>query len=233
MGFGRLAAYRHSLDRYFLVLGRNLDLLAVGADALADLHGAGLALAGTGPELLLRALHPELVLVFEVASRLAEAFLVAVVLAEPACLGVPRAHTRANRASGGGIGRASAAVSSVRPPTLRPDIPVVDACALSRLRNRLRFRPGLCVTAFLVCGIRGVLVHHGGSRYRAVLGRPGSLPVRHVHVGVLVVVGAVSAPASQWRLARRPEVRVDPILELGGYLRVVVEAGSHFDGGFV
>ena len=71
------------------------------------------------------------------------------------------------------------------------------------------------------------------SRNRAVFGRPGALPVCHVHVGVLVVVGAVSAPASQWRLARRPEVRVDPLLELGGYLRVVAEAGTLFDGGFV
>src|SRR5215217_790397 len=111
LGFGRLAFNGHPLDRYFLVLGRNLDLLAVSPHALADLHGTGLTLAGTGPELLLRALHPELVLVLEVASRLAEAFLVAVVLAELASLGVAHAHARANRAGGGGIGRASAAVS--------------------------------------------------------------------------------------------------------------------------
>src|ERR687897_332837 len=65
LGFGRLAFDGHPLDRYFLVLGRDLDLLAVGPYALADLHGAGLTLAGTGPELLLRALDPELVLVFE------------------------------------------------------------------------------------------------------------------------------------------------------------------------
>src|SRR5215212_10243966 len=233
LGLGRLALDWNPLDAYFLVLGGYLDALAVGPHPLADLHGAGLTLSGAGPELLLTPLHPELVLVFEVAPRLAYAFLVAVVLAELAGLGVAHAHTRANRAGGGGIGRASAAVSSVRLPALRLDIPVVDACAISRLRNRLRFRPGLCVTAFLVCGIRGVLVLHGGSRYRAVFGCPGALPVRHVHVGVLVVVGAISAPASQWRFARLPEVRVDPILELAGYLRVVVEAGSLFDGGFV
>src|ERR687895_1482899 len=128
LGFGRLAFDGHPLDRYFLVLGRDLDLLAVGPYALADLHGAGLTLAGPGPELLLRALHPELVLVLEVAPGLAEAFLVAVVLAELTCLGVAHAHARANRASSGGIGRASAAVASVCPPTLHPDIPVVDAC---------------------------------------------------------------------------------------------------------
>src|ERR671912_215249 len=111
LGFGRLAFDGHPLDRYFLVLGRDLDLLAVSPYALADLHGTGLAPAGSGPELLLRALHPELVLVLEIAPRLAEAFLVAVVLAELACLGVAHAHARANRASGGGIGRASPAVS--------------------------------------------------------------------------------------------------------------------------
>jgi hypothetical protein len=77
----------------------------------SDLHGAGLTLAGTGPELLLRALDPELVLVLEIAPRLAEAFLVAVVLTELACLGVAHAHPRANRAGGGGICSASAAVS--------------------------------------------------------------------------------------------------------------------------
>src|SRR5215203_6510299 len=87
LGFGRLALYRHPLDRYFLVLGGDLYLLAVGADALADLHGASLTLAGTGPEFLLRALHPELVLVLEIAPGLAATFLVAVVLAELACLG--------------------------------------------------------------------------------------------------------------------------------------------------
>src|SRR5215212_1697888 len=111
LGFGRLAFDGHPLDGDLLVLGRDLYLLTVGPYALADLHGAGLTLAGTGPELLLRALHPELVLVLEIASRLAEAFLVEVVLAELACLGVSHAHARANRASGGGIGRASAAVS--------------------------------------------------------------------------------------------------------------------------
>src|SRR5215208_4242510 len=207
LGLRSLAACRHPLDADLLATGRHLQPLTVGADALADVDATGHALAGPREQFFFAALDPELV------------------LAELTCLGVAHAHARANRAS--------AAVASVRPPTLRPDIPVVDACALSRLRNRLRFRPGLCVTAFLVCGGRGVLVLHGGSRYRAVFGRPGSLPVRHVHVGVLVVVGAVSATASQWRLARRPEVRVDSILELGGYLRVVVEAGSLFDGGFV
>src|SRR5215213_4021287 len=104
LGLRGLAFDGHPLDRYFLVLGRDLYLLAVGTDALANLHGAGLALAGTGPELLLRALHPELVLVLEVASRLAETFLVAVVLTELACLGVAHAHARANCAGGGGIG---------------------------------------------------------------------------------------------------------------------------------
>src|SRR5215211_4162010 len=209
------------LDADLLATGRHLQPLTVGADALADVDATGHALSGPREQFFFAALDPELVLVLEIASGLAEAFLVAVVLAELACLGVAQAHARANRAS--------AAVASVRPPTLRPDIPVVDACALSRLRNR----PGLCVTAFLACGGRGVLVLHGGSRYRAVFGRPGALPVCHVHVGVFVVVGAVSDPASQWRLARRPEVRVDPLLELGGYLRVVAEAGTLFDGGFV
>src|SRR5215204_7395614 len=225
LGLRSLASDRHPLDAGLLATGRHLDALTVGADAFADVDATDLALAGPREQFFFAPLHPELVLVLEVASRLAEALQVAVVLAELACLGVAHAHPRADRAG--------AAVASVRPPTLRPNIPVVDACALSRLRNRLRFRPGLCVTAFLVCGVRGVLVFHGGSRYRAVFGLPGVLPVCHVHVGVFVVVGAVSAPASQWRLARRPEVRVDPLLELGGNLRVVAEAGTLFDGGFV
>src|SRR5918993_3077596 len=46
LGLGRLAAYRHPLDAYLLVLGGHLDALAVGPHALSDLHGAGLALAG-------------------------------------------------------------------------------------------------------------------------------------------------------------------------------------------
>src|SRR5215211_768760 len=153
LSLGRLAAYRHPLDTDLLATGRYLDALTVDPDALADFDAAGLALAGTREQFFFAPLHPELVLVLEVASRLAEAFLVAVVLAELTCLGVAHAHAQANRAGGGGICRASAAVS-VRPPTLRPDIPVVDACALSQVRNRLRFRPGLCVTAFLGGGVR-------------------------------------------------------------------------------
>src|SRR5215212_5131756 len=49
LGLCGLAAYRHPLDRDFLVLYRHLYLLAVGPDALADLHGSGLALAGSCP----------------------------------------------------------------------------------------------------------------------------------------------------------------------------------------
>src|SRR5215203_3517167 len=48
LSFGRLTAYRHPLYAYFLVLGRDLDTLAVGSHALAYLHGAGLALTGAG-----------------------------------------------------------------------------------------------------------------------------------------------------------------------------------------
>src|SRR5215213_5330322 len=49
LGLCGLAAYRHPLDRDFLVLYRHLYLLAVGPDALADLYGSGLALAGSCP----------------------------------------------------------------------------------------------------------------------------------------------------------------------------------------
>src|SRR5215203_3476359 len=48
LGLGRFAAYRHPLDAHFLVLGGHLDALAVGPNALSDLYGAGLALAGAG-----------------------------------------------------------------------------------------------------------------------------------------------------------------------------------------
>src|SRR5215210_7464952 len=153
LGLGRPAADRHPLDADLLATGRHLYALTVGADALADVDATYLALAGPRKQFFFATLDPELILVFEVAPGLAETFLVTVVLAELARPRVAHAHPRANRTG--------AAVASVRPPTLSPDIPVVDACALSRLRNRLCFRPGLCVTAFLVCGVRGVLVLYG------------------------------------------------------------------------
>jgi hypothetical protein len=53
----------HALDGHFLVLDGDLYALAVGAHALADLHRAGLALAGPGAELLFAPLHPQLVVV--------------------------------------------------------------------------------------------------------------------------------------------------------------------------
>jgi hypothetical protein len=46
------------------VAGGHFYLLTVRAHALSDLELASLALTGTGPELLLTPLHPELVLVF-------------------------------------------------------------------------------------------------------------------------------------------------------------------------
>src|SRR4028119_1934755 len=49
LGLGRLAADRDTLDGDFLVLDGDLYALAVGPHALADLHRAGLALAGAGP----------------------------------------------------------------------------------------------------------------------------------------------------------------------------------------
>src|SRR5215217_993494 len=111
LGLGGLAFDGHPLDGDLLVLGRDLYLLTVGPYALADLHGAGRTLAGTGPKLLLRALHPELVLIGQVvATALVYSLVVRSMLAELACLGVTHAHPRANRTSGGGIGRASAAV---------------------------------------------------------------------------------------------------------------------------
>jgi hypothetical protein len=45
------------------VLDGDLDALAVGPHALADLDRAGLALAGAGAELLFAPLHPQLVVV--------------------------------------------------------------------------------------------------------------------------------------------------------------------------
>src|SRR5919112_1937690 len=156
-------------------------------------------------------------------------------LTELARLSVAHAHPRANRAYALGIGGARAAAAPARLPALRPDIPVVHASALSRLR--------FFVTTDLSSGVRRprgfavsgrVLVPHGGCRRRAaVFGRPGALPVLQVHVGVFAVVGAVSAPVRRRWLAGRTEVRVDPLLELGGYLRVVAEAGGPFDGLFV
>src|SRR5215218_4656255 len=146
LSLGRLAAYRHSLDAYLLATGRHLQPLAVGADALADVDATDLALTGPREQFFFAPLHPELVLVLEVAPRLAETFLVAVVLPELAGLGVFHAHPRANRAGAPCVGGARAAVTSVRLPELRPDVPVVDAGALLRLRNRLRFRPRLRVS---------------------------------------------------------------------------------------
>src|SRR5215218_2451884 len=235
LSLGRLAAYRHSLDAYLLATGRHLQPLAVGADALADVDATGHALAGPREQFFFAPLHPELVLVLKVATALAEAFLVTVVLAELARFGVAHAHARTHRAGAPRIGGARATVDSVSPPALRLDVPVVDACALSRLRFR--------VTTLLAGGARRprgfavsgrVVVPRGGCRRRAAGFRgPGSLPVCQVHVGVFVVVGAVSAPVRRRWLARCPEVRVNPVLELDSYLCVVVEAGAIFDGVFV
>src|SRR4028119_106590 len=60
---GGLAAHRHPLDGDLLVLDGDLDALAVGPHALADLDRAGLALAGTCAELLFAPLDPQLVVV--------------------------------------------------------------------------------------------------------------------------------------------------------------------------
>src|SRR5215210_7313577 len=92
LGLGRLAAYRRSLDAYLLATGRHLQPLAVGADALADFDASGHALAGPREQFFFAALDPELVLVLEIASGLAQALLVAVVLAELACFRVVHAH---------------------------------------------------------------------------------------------------------------------------------------------
>src|SRR5215212_650043 len=46
LGLRRLAACRYPLDAYLLATGRHLHALSVVADALADLHAAGHALAG-------------------------------------------------------------------------------------------------------------------------------------------------------------------------------------------
>src|SRR5215210_4973276 len=92
LGLGRLAAYRRSLDTYLLASGRHLDALAVGPDALADFDASGHALAGPREQFFFAALDPELVLVLEIASGLAQALLVAVVLAELACFRVVHAH---------------------------------------------------------------------------------------------------------------------------------------------
>src|SRR5918997_1136870 len=114
LGPGSLAAHRHPLHRDLLVAGRDLHALAVGAHALADVDGAGLALAGAGPELLLAPLHPKLVLVGQVvAAALGDALVVGVVLAELARLGVAHGHARADRAGVRGAGGASAGVPVV------------------------------------------------------------------------------------------------------------------------
>src|SRR5215203_3870082 len=111
LGLGGLARHRHPLDADLLVPDRDLDPLAVGAHALADPHGPGLALAGAGHELLLAPLHPQLVLVLEVvAPALAHALVVALVLAELAGLGVAHGHARADGAGAFGAGRPRAAV---------------------------------------------------------------------------------------------------------------------------
>src|SRR5215211_3533994 len=73
LGLGSLAHYRNALDGDLLVAGRYLHALAVGAHALTDVEGAGLALSCSGPELLLGPLDPELVLVVQVAAGLGDA----------------------------------------------------------------------------------------------------------------------------------------------------------------
>jgi hypothetical protein len=89
--------------------------------ALADPHGAGLALAGAGPELFLAPLHPQLVLIVEViAPTLGYALVVAVVLAKLAGLGVAHGHARADGAGGLGAGRPRAAVLVAIVVAVRP-----------------------------------------------------------------------------------------------------------------
>src|SRR5215218_5733842 len=108
---GDLALYRNPLHRYFLVAGGNLDAFAVGSHALTDLELTGLALAGARSELLLGALHPELVLVLEVRTRgLSDPLVVLGVAPELTGLGVALAHSRAHCAgvSGRVIGVAPA-----------------------------------------------------------------------------------------------------------------------------
>src|SRR5215208_7233511 len=58
-----LSGERHPLHVHLFPLDGHLYLLMLGADSLAHPEGAGLALLGADPELLLGALHPELLFV--------------------------------------------------------------------------------------------------------------------------------------------------------------------------
>src|SRR5215203_1267891 len=115
LGLGGLARHRHPLDADLLVPDRDLDPLAVGAHALADPHGPGLALACAGHELLLAPLHPQLVPVLEVvAPALAHALVAALVLAgEP-----PAAVVLA-------VGPAPLCGPGARESVVRVDLPLV------------------------------------------------------------------------------------------------------------
>ena len=72
LGLGGLPTVpRHPLDLDLLALLGDPYLLTLGAYALADLHGAGLAPASTDPNLLLAPLHPEFVGVLQATVALA------------------------------------------------------------------------------------------------------------------------------------------------------------------
>src|SRR5829696_1799929 len=91
LGLGGLARGGHALHADLLVAGGDLYLLAVGPHALANLELSGLALSGTGDELFLGPLHPQLVLVGQVRaigrSRGLVGLLVVVALVGAALLG--------------------------------------------------------------------------------------------------------------------------------------------------
>jgi len=59
LGLPGSALSRHPLDVYLLAPLRDPQHLALGPDALLDVHPAGLALADAGAEFLLRTLDPQ------------------------------------------------------------------------------------------------------------------------------------------------------------------------------
>jgi len=86
---------RDALHRDLFALLGHSYLLAIGADPFSDPQAAGFPLANSGPELLLRALDPQLVLVRKIAPRLGEPFLLSRLLAEPSTLRIPRGYVGA------------------------------------------------------------------------------------------------------------------------------------------